>query len=430
MQKVLIITYYWPPAGGPGVQRWLKFTKYLVEKGYDVHVYVPDNPAYPLRDEALQKDVPKEAKVVKQPIFEPYALASFFGRKHVKTISSGVVPDDKKQSLVQRFMLWVRGNLFIPDARLFWVKPSVRFLSKYVQANDIQTIITSGPPHSLHLIGMQLKEKHNLRWLADFRDPWTTIEYHDKLKLSAYAQKRHKQLEKQVLHAADDVIVTSPLTVKEFQALTHKPVHLITNGFDSEVKKSNDLDEKFTLAHIGSLLSSRNPHNLWKAISACKKDLPGFANDLSIVLIGVVSEEVKETLFTYGLEAQVQLMGYLSHEEVVVHQAKSQVLLLIEANNPVKRCILPGKVFEYMSAGRPIVAFGVDDSDIQHIIEKSEAGKYFTYDQFDAIVAHITALYKAYKAGQLSVGTKGIDAYHRSQLTNHLIDIIENPTKI
>lgn len=429
MQKVLIITYYWPPAGGPGVQRWLKFTKYLVKKGYDVHVYVPENPAYPLRDEALKSEVPQQAKVVQQPIVEPYAFASYLGKKNVKTISAGVVPDKKKQSLVQRMMLWIRGNVFIPDARVLWVKPSVRFLSRYIQSNDINTIITSGPPHSLHLIGMRLKAKHQLRWLADFRDPWTTIEYHDKLKLSTYAQKRHKQLEKQVLHAADDIIVTSPLTVKEFQALTNKPVHLITNGFDSEVQISNELDNKFTLAHIGSLLPSRNPHFLWKALAACKKDVPGFTDDLSIVLIGVVSEEVKEALKTYGLEAQTNLLGYLSHDEVVVYQAKSQVLLLIEADNPVKRCILPGKVFEYMSAGRPIVAFGVDDSDIQHIIAESRAGQYFTYDQYDAVVRHIKSLYQAYQSGNLTVASKGVETYHREKLTNRLIDIIENPSK-
>ncbi len=430
MQKILIITYYWPPAGGPGVQRWLKFTKYLVKKGYDVHVYAPDDPAYPLRDEALEKEVPKEANVVKQSIFEPYALASFFGRKNVKTISSGVVPDDEKQSLVQRVMLWVRGNAFIPDARVLWVRPSVRSLTDYIQANNIQTVVTTGPPHSLHLIGMRLKNKLKVRWLADFRDPWTTIEYHDKLKLSAYAKRRHKQLEKQVLAAADEVIVTSPLTVQEFHALTHKPVHLITNGFDSEVKRTDQLDKTFTLAHIGSLLSSRNPHNLWKALAACIQDVPGFAEDLSIKLVGVVSDDVKETLLRYDLLNHTQLMGYVSHDEVVVHQATSQVLLLIEADNPVKRCILPGKVFEYMSAGRPIIAFGVNDSDIQQIIGKSKAGEYFTYEDYDGVLAHIINLYQRYKSGNLSVASVGVDAYHRSRLTDRLIEIIERPQSL
>ncbi len=426
MHKVLVITYYWPPAGGPGVQRWLKFTKYLVQKGYDVHVYVPENPSYPILDEALVKEIPEKAKVIQQPIFEPYALASFFGKKKVSTISSGVVPDDQKQSLKDRFLLWIRGNLFIPDARVFWVKPSVRFVTNYVNEHNIPTIITSGPPHSLHLIGKAVKENTGVRWMADFRDPWTTIEYHDKLKLSPYAQKRHKKLEHDVLKAADNVIVTSPLTAEAFRALTSKPVHLITNGFDSEVVAMNDLDDAFTIAHIGSLLPSRNPHILWKAIETCKRDVPGFADDLEIKLIGVISDDVMETITSFGLKEHTKVLGYLPHDEVVGHQARAQVLLLIEANNPLKRCILPGKVFEYMSAGRPIVAFGVADSDIEHIITTSNAGRYFTYDELSALTDHLKSLYTSYKSASLSVDSTGIESFHRAKLTDELIRIIEN----
>jgi len=180
-KKLLIITYYWPPAGGPGVQRWLKFVKYLPDFGIQPFVYVPENPTYPIVDEGLVKDVSVKAIILKNTIFEPYQLAGFVSKKETKKISSGIIPATKKQTFIEKMMLWVRGNLFIPDARKYWVNPSVKYLKKYIQENNIDTIVTSGPPHSLHLIGLQLKEDLGVSWLADFRDPWTTIGYHKAL---------------------------------------------------------------------------------------------------------------------------------------------------------------------------------------------------------------------------------------------------------
>ena len=183
IQKVLIITYYWPPAGGPGVQRWLKFVKYLPQFGIEPIVYCPDNPSYPIIDKSLIDEIPEGIKVIKQPIKEPYRFAQLLSKKRSKTISSGIIPDKAKQTFTDRFLLFIRGNFFIPDARKAWVKPSVQFLSNYIKNEGISTIITTGPPHSLHLIGFQLKQKLKINWIADFRDPWTTIGYHRSLKL-------------------------------------------------------------------------------------------------------------------------------------------------------------------------------------------------------------------------------------------------------
>ena len=190
-KKLLIITYYWPPAGGPGVQRWLKFVKYLPDFGVQPIVYIPENPTYPIIDTALESDVSDKAIILKQKIFEPYQLASFFSTSKTKKISSGIIPNQKKQSFLEKTLLWVRGNIFIPDARFLWVNPSVNYLKKYIQENNIDTIVTSGPPHSLHLIGLELKQQLNVKWFADFRDPWTTIGYHKALKLSVYAENKH-----------------------------------------------------------------------------------------------------------------------------------------------------------------------------------------------------------------------------------------------
>lgn len=226
-KKLLIVTYYWPPAGGPGVQRWLKFVKYLPDFNVQPIVYIPENPTYPIIDNGLESEVSKQAIILKNKIVEPYGLASFFGKNKTQKISSGIIPHQKKQSFFERFLLWVRGNIFIPDARFLWVKPSVNYLKKYIEENNIDTIVTSGPPHSLHLIGLQLKKDLGVTWLADFRDPWTTIGYHKALKLSSYAEKKHKALEREVLNSADTIIVTSKTTKAEFEAITSNQLRLL-----------------------------------------------------------------------------------------------------------------------------------------------------------------------------------------------------------
>ncbi|NNC49546.1 MAG: glycosyltransferase, partial [Flaviramulus sp.] len=254
-KKVLIITYYWPPAGGPGVQRWLKFVKYLPEFGIEPIVYVPENPHYPIIDETLATEIPKSITILKQSIKEPYKWASLFSKKASKTISKGIISERKRQNIIEKALLYVRGNFFIPDARKNWVKPSVEYLKAYISKENIEVVITTGPPHSLHLIGLKLKEQLGVKWLADFRDPWTTIGYHKQLKLTKASLEKHKDLEKQVLNTADQVLATSFTTKTEFQQITNKPIEVITNGYDAETPVDFKLDSKFSLAHIGSLLS-------------------------------------------------------------------------------------------------------------------------------------------------------------------------------
>ncbi|MCB0428063.1 MAG: glycosyltransferase, partial [Mangrovimonas sp.] len=232
LKKVLIVAYYWPPAGGPGVQRWLKFVKYLPDFGIEPIVFVPENASYPIVDESLNTEISSAATVIKFPIKEPYKLAGFLS-KSSKNISKGIIPDKKKQSLIQQMMLYIRGNFFIPDARIGWVKPSVSFLETYCSEHKIDTLITTGPPHSLHLIGLHLKEKLSLKWITDFRDPWTSIDYHKELKLSKASENKHKALEKQVLTTADQIVVTSESTRLEFEQITSKPIEVITNGYDT-----------------------------------------------------------------------------------------------------------------------------------------------------------------------------------------------------
>lgn len=426
MKKVLIITYYFPPAGGPGVQRWLKFVKYLPGFGIQPHVYVPENPTYPIVDEKLVGEISEQAIVIKRKIFEPYALASVFSRNKTTKISSGIIPNKRKQSLLEKVFLWVRGNWFIPDARVFWVRPSVKFLGNYIRENGIKTVITSGPPHSLHLIGLALKKQFpDIDWLADFRDPWTTIGYHNSLRLTESSAQKHKQLEREVLNAADAVLVTSKTTKTEFEAITPKPIHVITNGYDIEQVDKQTPDGKFSLAHIGSFLSDRNPRILWKSLRELTKENKEFAKDFELKLIGAVSREILDTIAEFRLDGFVNNLGYVSHKEAIAHQRKSQVLLLVEIDSEQTKSIIPGKLFEYMVSERPILAIGPEGSDFAEIIAQTNTGAFFTYDDKEKLKAKILEFYHQFKQGRLQSHPVGLQQYSRKNLTQQLAEILK-----
>ena len=423
-KKALIITYYWPPAGGPGVQRWLKFVKYLPDYNIQPIVYCPKNPSYPIIDESLTKELSKDIVVLKQPIKEPYKLARLFSKKAASTISSGVIPKEKKQSVIEKVMLFVRGNFFIPDARKNWVKPSVDFLTDYIQKENIETIITTGPPHSLHLIGLQLKQKLDVKWIADFRDPWTTIGYHKKLKLTKASQLKHQDLELKVLNSADQLIVTSENTKREFEFKTNQPIAVITNGYDTTISEKPKKDSKFTIAHIGSLLSERNPKHLWEALSELINENEAFKADFELNLIGVVSDDVLQEIYSHNLKDYTNVVGYVSHDDAIKAQMQSQVLLLIEIDSEDTKAIIPGKLFEYLISNTPVLAIGPKDSDVERIIKSTNTGAYFFYEANNTLKSQILAYFNAYKENTLVTQPIGLKPYSRKELTKTLSELI------
>jgi glycosyltransferase involved in cell wall biosynthesis len=389
-------------------------------------VYVPENPTYPILDEGLLNEVSDKAIILKNKIFEPYQLAGIFSKKQTQKISSGIIPAAKNQSFLEKLLLWIRGNLFIPDARKYWVNPSVVYLKKYIQENNIDTIVTSGPPHSLHLIGLKLKEELDVKWFADFRDPWTTIGYHKSLKLSSYADKKHKQLESKVLTNADTIIVTSKTTKTEFQALTNKPIEVITNGYDLENISKQTLDDKFTMAHIGSFLSDRNPKALWGVLQELVLENEKFAAHFQLKLIGKISQEILESISEFQLDAYCNNLGYVSHTEALEHQRKSQVLLLIEIDSEETKSIIPGKLFEYMVSERPIIAIGPKDSDFAEIITSTNTGVFFTYSEKERLRNTILAYFELFLENKLQVHPVGLQQYSRKNLTEKLVSILNN----
>ena len=423
MKRALIITYYWPPAGGPGVQRWLKFVKYFREFGVEPIVYVPENPNYPLKDENFSSEIPSEVEILKYPIKEPYHFANFISTKKTKAFSSGIIPK-KEVSAIEKLMLYIRGNFFIPDARVGWVKPSVKFLTEYISKNPIDVLITTGPPHSLHLIGMQLKKELDIKWIADFRDPWTTIHYHKSLRLSKSSQRKHKKLEAAVLKSADVITVTSPTTKKEFEMITETPISVITNGYDVSEEIDYKLDSKFSISHIGSLLSERNPEVLWQVLPKIRRENPSFKKDLQLKFVGAVSEDVKKSLVEYGLLEACKFLGYVSHSEAIALQRQSQILLLVEMDRPETRAIIPGKLFEYLAAKRPILALGPLGSDIEGNIAETKSGRFFTYQDSDILKLEILNWYKTFQNKELTIVSEGTDKYNRRELTKKMADII------
>ena len=425
MKRVLVITYYWPPAGGPGVQRWLKFVTYFKEFGIDPIVFIPDNPHYPITDESIGSELPEGIQIIRFPIKEPYGFANLISKKKITQVSSGIITK-RKQTVLEKVLLWIRGNFFIPDARIGWVKPSINFLRNFIADHHVEAIITSGPPHSLHLIGKSLKEETGIKWVADFRDPWTTIHYHKSLRLTKRAQKKHIALESEVLTKADHVVVTSATTKKAFQKITQTPIEVITNGYDSNDNFKLNLDIKFTLSHIGTLLSNRNPIVLWEALSELCSENPEFSKDLLIQLAGSVSDAILISIQKYGLMDQCIVLGYLSHQKAIQLQYNSQVLLLIEMNLPETKAIIPGKLFEYLAAKRPILAIGPVDSDVEKIIEETNSGSYFDYSEKEKLKKQIGLFYSEYREGHLTLNSKGLSKFSRKTLTSKMSDLIKS----
>jgi hypothetical protein len=431
-KKILIITYYWPPAGGPGVQRWLKFSKYLPEFGWQPVIYTPENPSYPLLDESLIKDVPENIEIVKTKIWEPYQLAEKLNKSN-KKFKAGQFDVGKNQSWKSKLSIWVRGNFFIPDARVFWVKPSVKFLEQYLKENKIDVVVTSGPPHSLHLIGLNLKKKlPQIKWIADFRDPWTEISYYKHLKLTKSSDKKHRQLESEVFKNADITLATSYTDAENFRRNGANAV-CITNGFDESdastqtLKHSNTqtLKSKFTLSYIGVLEQLRNPENLWKALDDLITANSDFAENFTLKFAGRIDEKILNSIENSALKNHISNLGYISHDKAVVEMQNSDMLLITNFPNASSKGIIPGKIFEYLATGKQIISFGPDEADVTKILDETKAGKHFSYNDSDLIKGYILEKFELWKNGNLLENTQNIEQFSRRNLTKKLVEILD-----
>lgn len=427
--KVLLISYYWPPSGGAGVQRWLKFSKYLSKMGWDITVYCPENPEYPSTDESLKKDLHPNIKTIKTPIWEPYSFyKKFTGTKKGEKVNTGFLSENEKPKKAELFSRWVRGNFFIPDARKFWIKPSIKYLKKHLNEHPVDVIVSTGPPHSMHLIAKGIAKETKTPWLADFRDPWTNIDFYEELMLTKSADQKHHKLEKAVCDSADALLVIGPTMKKEFEVISPKSkIHVVPNGFDPSDQLTLDqvpLDEKFTIAHIGSFSPSRNVPLLWEALSEVCNENPEFKDQLLIKLVGKVDHLVLSSIQQAGLQNHIEKIPYLQHNEVTAVQRSSQVLLLIANNTKNAKGILTGKVFEYLAADRPILTIGPQDGDLAKLLEEVNGNPAIDYLNKAEMKTAVRKFFQLYQQKALQADHRNISNFSREELSSQLSTIL------
>lgn len=432
MKRVLIITYYWPPSGGSGVQRWLKMSKYLPEYGWQPVVYTAEGAEYPVEDPSLEKDVRPEVEVIRQPITEPYSFyKKFLGMKKEQKVKAGFIDDTgHKQGWKERLSIWIRGNFFIPDARCWWVKPSVKYLKSYLKEHPVDAIISTGPPHSMHLIAMQLKEALGIPWIADFRDPWTEIDYYSKLRLTRWADRKHHRLEHEVLTKADKVVTVSPNWARRLEALGAPKADVVYNGFDESDLGQTDnpfVSDKFTLTYLGVLFKVRNPECLWQALGELVAEDTRFAEKLQVKLIGQVDKEVTQTITRNGLKDHVVLSPYIPHNQVAdaLHQSSVLLLPLMSNDESDTLGLIPAKVFEYMASGRPILCIGPTNGDTAKILTETNSGVTVGFEDTSRMKTVIKDLFKKHlESGLLSNDNPAIKEYSRRNQTELFVRII------
>jgi glycosyltransferase involved in cell wall biosynthesis len=427
-KKVLIITYYWPPSGGSGVQRWLKFVKYLPQFGFEPYVFTPENPSFAIRDESLLKDVPPEAEVIRFPIWEPYEY--FFKVSSVMNQKAGGAPDlvaTKNKSLFQKISTYIRGNFFIPDPRVFWVNPSVKFLNDFLRENEIRTIITTGPPHSLHLIGLKLKKRNpSLKWLADFRDPWSEWGLLDSLNVSPIARGIHKRLEKKVLKTADKIITITPFYVRRFEALSRKKVVLLTNGYDDDDFTSLLIErtDKFIIRHVGIVNEKCNPRPFMMAIRELLRSASTFKTKILIDFVGEVHFQFKDfVLADPDLAAVTSFTPSVPHKKLISMYGRSSLLLLILTGYKDAEGYMPGKLFEYMATGIPVLGTGPVNGDASKLLATSGAGEMIDGDDQQKIIQKVIEHYTAWSNGTTIVKIGNGKSYSRREITKELTEL-------
>ena len=428
MKRVLVIAYYWPPSGGSGVQRWVKFCKYLPAEGWQPVVFAPEGADYPSLDPSLEAEVPPEAEVMRGSIREPYAAyRKLTGAKstQVTEISSG------KKTWKQKLSLWIRANVFVPDPRVGWVKPSVKTLQAYLKEHPVDVMVTTGPPQSVHLIGQRLHRATGIPWIADFRDPWTRMYYLKYLPMTARTWRRLKAQEHSVLDACSTVLACTPLMQEEFQAQTATPVACITNGYDEEdfAGPAPEADGFFNLTHTGLFAADGNPLTLWKVLGEMAACEPAFQEKFRLRLAGKVDREVLEALAENGLRDNVVALGSCDHATAVQEQRAATVLLLPLRNDPQYRPILPGKLFEYLAARRPVLGIGQPDGAMARVLTDTRAGVTVDWNDEAALRTFLADKWRQFRDGGVPATTGAIEAYTRRATTEKLAQLLDNVSK-
>jgi len=428
-RKVLIIAYYWPPSGGSGVQRWLKFVKYLPQFGCQPYVFTPENPSFSIRDSSLLKDVPVEAEVIHFPIWEPYE--SFFKLGNLFKQRTTSKPTDlvstSNRSLFQRVSTFIRANFMVPDPRVFWVRPSVKFLHDFLLDNQIETIITTGPPHSLHMIGEKLKKKNpSLTWLADFRDPWSEWGLLDSLNVSGPIRALHKRMESNILRRADKVITITPFYVRRFEALSGRKVNLLTNGYDEDdfISLRIERTDHFIIRHVGIINEKCDPRPFMNALENALGQNPFFASKVRLDFVGEVHAAFKKFVVDRPvLSNVVSFTSSIPHKELISLYGKSSLLLLILTGYKDAEGYMPGKLFEYMATGLPVLGVGPPQGDAAGLLRETGAGRMIASEDVEKITASLLDAFETWASGAANSQVGKVQKYSRRLITKELTEL-------
>ena len=425
MKKVLIITYYWPPVNSAGVYRWLKFVKYLREFNWEPVVYTIERKSQE-HSSGLSNDIPEGVTVLTRPIFDPFDVYQAFVRKNKKNAQPGFINEQGTSSASRKLLFWIRGNFFIPDAKKFWIKPSIRYLCKYIQQNDIDVVVSTGPPHSMHLIGHGLKKELGIKWLADFRDPWTNIDFYERLNLSKSADRKHHALERSVVSNANEVTTVSWSLAKELGQDQGRKIHVLTNGYDEQDYQNIEQlrSDKFTIVQTGSMNEDRNPHALWDALNILFSKVKGSRDSVRVKLIGSVDHFVVSSFKKAGLEDIVELHGLMAHNKAIEEMVNATLLLLPINDSKNKSGIVPGKFYEYLRSGTRVLCIGPPDGDAAKIIKETNCGTVHDHNDVDGVFTVLETLFKEHQTTGVTSTTANYSKYDRKNLTGELAELL------
>ena len=432
-KRVLIISYYWPPCGGIGVLRCLKFAKYLSQLGWTPVIYTAENAHYPTLDATNEKDIPANAEILKGKIWEPYHIYKFItGQKQDANVNNVFYTKEKKIGWTHNLSVWIRSNFFIPDARAKWMKPSVTYLLEYLKDHPVDAILSDGPPHSNTRIATILRKETGIPWIADFQDPWSQVDYFQELKLTSWGLKKHLRLEQEAFQYADKTTIVSPTWKGELEELGAKNVSVVYWGYDPDDYQDlpQKVDEKFTITHLGILGYDRNPATFLKVLKHLCGTVPSFKEKLELKLVGQVDYSIKQVIEELQLEEVVNYVGQVKRKEALHIMATSNLLLLPLNQQPNAKGRIPGKIFEYLAVRRPMIGLGPKQSDVRHIIETTKAGKYSEYDDKHRLEKILRSYFQLYKEGQLKNKLdSNIEAFSVKKQTEHIHQLLCEITK-
>jgi len=432
-KKVLFVVYNFPPAAGAATQRVLKFLKYLNKFGFQTFVLTVNKVDYPDLDFSLIEKIPSETKVIKTKYWTPFGIyRKITGRKSDEKIPVAFIKDNHK-SIAERISVFLRLNFFLPDAKVGWLPFAVNEGKKLIKSEKIDVVISSGPPHTTHLIAKSLKQKTKIKWIADFRDPWTDIDYYSGMKRTKIAQWIDSKLEKSVLKNADYVVSASEgyLNIIKSKGIENN-YDVLTNGFDIDDFQhiKHKPQSKFIISYTGNMPITRNPENLWLALEELLQENSDFAENFEFHFAGVIDEEIENKIKEMKFYKHFLNHGYVSHTEVLDLIFNSHLLIMIVNRVATSNEILPGKIFEYIASGNFVLVIGPESGVSACLIKYVKQGVAIDYEDKSRMKDLILQLYNKWKKGEL-IKIESAEKYEftRDRITQRLIQIINSVTK-